>query len=82
MNKIDVHWEAEDGAGKSRPQKFKIDLSEFDFCESEVEVEEVLDELIQEDFELKVTWFSENYPEIVSAAMNYIAEKKENSNEK
>lgn len=72
--KMEVHWEVEDGyAGKSRPQKFEIDLEDFGGCESDAEYERVLDGYVQEEFVNKIAWFCENYTEVIEAAKLYNA---------
>lgn len=52
-----VQWAVEDGySGKSRPQFVEIDDSEFEGCETQEEVMDVINCAIQRDFEDKITF--------------------------
>jgi hypothetical protein len=67
--KFTVKWEAEDGyTGGSRPQIFH--LSVFDFGDvsemTDAQIENLLDEAIQDDFDQKVTWYSANRDEAIA----------------
>ena len=53
-----VTWEVEDGyCGGSRPHKTKIDNEELEDCETEEERNQVIDEIIQNDFEQRISWY-------------------------
>ena len=52
-----VIWEVDDGyAGPSRPQYTTIDESDLEHCETEEERQKEIEEIIQEEFETKITW--------------------------
>lgn len=52
-----VTWEVDDGyAGAARPQITLIPDFEFSCCETEAEVEEVIFEIIQQEFEHRISW--------------------------
>lgn len=55
---MEITWQVEDGyAGKSRPQHTKIDDQEIEECETKEEFENLITDSIQEDFELKITYY-------------------------
>jgi len=52
-----ITWEVEDGyAGKSRPQYTEVPDVEIEACESEDEENELINEYIQRDFEMKISY--------------------------
>ncbi|MBD3351724.1 MAG: hypothetical protein GF364_09590 [Candidatus Lokiarchaeota archaeon] len=52
-----VRWEVNDGyIGKSRPQYTIIDDDDLDECETEEDREKLIEDMIQEDFEQRITW--------------------------
>ena len=52
-----VTWEVVDGyAGKARPQITVIPNYEFDCCETDAEVQEVIEEIVQQEFEQCISW--------------------------
>jgi len=52
-----ITWEVEDGyIGKSRPHHTKIDDDDLAECESEEEKEEYIEQCIQEDFMMNISW--------------------------
>jgi hypothetical protein len=59
--KFTVKWEADDGY---------IHLSVFDFGDvsemTDAQIENLLDDAIQEDFDQKVTWYSANRDEAIA----------------
>lgn len=60
-----IHWQASDGyVGKDRPQRCKVHLSEFDGRESLEEIKEMLEEVLQCDFEQKVHCDADNLDEV------------------
>ena len=64
MAKIKVRWEVADGyAGKSRPQYTTINTEDFDDWEemSEGEKKGHIEEMVQEDFEQKISFCIEDY---------------------
>jgi len=76
--KIEVHWGVEDGyVGKSRPQRFDMDLDNFDGCESDVEYEAVLDDYVQQEFFNHISWHCDNYTDVIEAAKLYNATEEE-----
>lgn len=51
-----VEWEIEDGyAGGGRPQKIDIEICDFEGMDEE-EIKDELSDIIQEDFDQKVSW--------------------------
>jgi hypothetical protein len=51
-----VYWEVEDGyVGGNRPQVSRIPLSEFEFCDDEAAVQDLIQTWVQEDFEQKIS---------------------------
>ncbi len=77
-SEIEVRYQVEDGyVGKSRPQRFEIELNEFQHCETHTEYEMCLDELIQEEFNQCISWGCENYTDIIEAAKLYNATEEE-----
>jgi hypothetical protein len=52
-----ITWEVEDGyAGKSRPQFTDIDDDDLADCETEEEKEDLINSVVQDDFEQNITW--------------------------
>lgn len=63
---ITVRWEAADGyVGKGRPQSFKLFADWIDPDMSDLDLEKLLDESVQEDFEAKVTPKVDNWDEVM-----------------
>ena len=55
--KIEITWFVDDGyICRDRPQKFKINLSDFEFCESEKEVADILYEELDEHLKQRANW--------------------------
>ena len=53
-----VTWEVDDGyVGPSAPHHTKIDEAELAECETEQERERLIHQIVQEDFESKITWY-------------------------
>lgn len=54
---IELTWCISDGyaSGSRRPQKVRIPMSDIEACETEAEVEVLVEESIQDAFERKVT---------------------------
>ena len=53
-----VIWEVDDGyCGGSRPHETVIDDSEFEYCETEEERQEIIDDAVRNDFEQTISWF-------------------------
>jgi len=49
---MEISWEVEDGyCGKSRPQRTIIDDEDFEDCTTAAEVEEVINDAIQSDYD-------------------------------
>ena len=52
-----ITWEVEDGyVGKSRPQKTTIDNDELAECDTDEEKNEYIEQCIQEDFMMNISW--------------------------
>jgi predicted RNase H-like HicB family nuclease len=76
-DKITITWEVSDGyCGGSAPQYFDISPSEFNGNTPE-EIREMLDSMIQEDFQDKVTWSCSDFEEYVSQIQEALKEDKE-----
>ena len=59
--KITVTWYADDGyITGDRPKRTIIDPDDFEDCDTEDDVNEMLSQQIQEDFEQKVSWCTDN----------------------
>lgn len=53
-----VRWEVDDGyCGKSRPHKTEIDDDDLEMCETEEEREQLISDIIQQDFEQIISWY-------------------------
>jgi len=78
-NSFTVEWEVEDGyVGKSRPHNLRISSDDLDDCdEDEIEIESILWELVQSDFENKISWYIKNKDEFMMWAKEKIREMKE-----
>lgn len=56
MKRIQVTWQAEDGyAGGARPQHAEVYLDNFEAGMSDEEIEKIIDDIVQEDFQQRVT---------------------------
>jgi hypothetical protein len=63
--KFKVSWEAQDGyVGGSRPQSFSVDIDEFDSSQTLDDITRQLTDDIDNDFEEKVYWHSDNYEQV------------------
>lgn len=52
-----VIWEVEDGyVGKSRPQTTIIPDGELDYAESEDEKKQIIEDYVQDDFDINISW--------------------------
>ena len=52
-----VTWEVEDGyVGKSRPQFTDINDEELAECETEEEKQQLINDIVQSDFENSISW--------------------------
>lgn len=53
--KIKLVWEADDGyCGQARPHHMEISLEDFEYCDTEDEVEELLISMLNDDFKERV----------------------------
>ena len=75
---LEIEWEVDDGyAGGQRPHEFEIDFSEFDDCETEEEVQNRLEEIIQEEFEQNINWYCSNMDDYVKKIFTAIKEQND-----
>ena len=75
---ITVRWEASDGyVGGSRPQSFKVDAEDFQHCETELEVEELLGEFVQDEFEQRITWSIRNESSVIAEILEAVKQLSE-----
>ena len=59
--KITVTWYADDGyTTGDRPMHTSIDPDDFEDCDTEDDVNEMISQQVQEDFEQKVCWCTDN----------------------
>lgn len=62
-------YEVDDGyAGGSRPQKFEIHESDLYDCETEEELSQLFEEIMQEDFEQSIYPYEKNKKEFIKWA--------------
>ena len=55
--KIEITWYVEDGyAGKDRPQHLYVRLSDFEFCSSQREVDDILAEMLDDALKERASW--------------------------
>ena len=53
-DKIKITWYMDDGyAGGSRPQYSSVDREEYNACETELEKEKLIFEIVQQDYDQK-----------------------------
>jgi hypothetical protein len=63
---IKVRWSVDDEyLGGTRPHYSKVDIGDFQHCETEQQVRDTLYELIREDFEQRIGFNIANEAEIV-----------------
>lgn len=56
-DEIEITWEIEDGyVGGSRPQTFKIRPSDFEDCDSALQVKDRLYDLLDEELQKRASW--------------------------
>lgn len=68
-DKFEVRYEVEDGyVGKSRPQFFKIDSSEIEDDMGDEELSELYHDMVQNDFDQKISPGGENLDEFLDWA--------------
>lgn len=52
-----VTWEIEDGyVGRSRPHYTEVPDDELDECETDEEMEHIIEEYVQTDFDNSISW--------------------------
>lgn len=79
-DKFQVCYEIEDGyVGKSRPQHFNFYASDLEDDFEEENIEMILEECTQTDFENKISWYITNKDEFIEWAIDVIKQmnKKE-----
>lgn len=55
---IIITWEVDDGyVGGARPHEVEIDVEDIKECESVEEVENLIEEMVEADFNDKVSWY-------------------------
>jgi hypothetical protein len=63
-----IRWHVNDGyVSGPRPQYSPVDPKEFQQCETDQEVRELLNRLVQADFEQRITFGIDNEDELVEA---------------
>jgi hypothetical protein len=68
-----VKWEVEDGyVGKARPQTSEMDEDDFDGCETRVDVERVILDFVQEDFNQQISWSVTGLDDLIDDVLNQI----------
>jgi hypothetical protein len=79
-NKMKVKWELDDGyLGASRPHWVEIPEDEFRDCTTKKEVNEVIEEFVQDDFNGRVSfvWSTDDCIAILPEELRNIIEKGE-----
>ncbi len=77
-DKIEVEWEVNDGyAGGSAPQTTTVLLSEFERDMTPEEVDTELGEMVQGDFETKITFDIQDREKIVQSIMEHLAARSD-----
>lgn len=62
-----IKWEVEDGyVGGARPQETEIDIDDF-IHDDEDDLEQILDDVVGDDFETKITYSISNMNEVIAA---------------
>lgn len=71
---VKVSWEVSDGyVGKSRPQSTTVDVEDFEDLD-EQEIEHLLFETVQEDFDQQISWDISNLDGAVAEIKTAIEE--------
>lgn len=75
--RIEITWYVEDGyVGRDRPQHLRVDLSDFEFCDTEKEVEQILEELLEEAFNQRASWGCPKIDEVVTEIFAKVKEER------
>jgi len=62
---MEIRWEVDDGyVGKDRPQYTEIDDDEICGCETVEDAMKYVEDYVQEDFEMKISWCFRNHDEV------------------
>lgn len=78
MADIKVRWEIEDGyVGGARPHYTRVSAEDFQHCETEDQVRDALDEIIEDDFRAKIGFSVRNEDEVISAWRRAQSERTE-----
>lgn len=64
--RIKVRWEVSDGYVGSRPYDVHVDADDFQHCETDGDIEQLLAEIVQEDFERRVSFSIRNESEVIA----------------
>jgi hypothetical protein len=77
MDEEELIWQVDDGYVGGRPQYTYIDIDTFarDY-DSEEEVREAIDDIVEDQFRQDIGWYAENMDKIVAKIVAKIAELK------
>ncbi len=67
---ITITWTVEDGYVGHRPFKVKVDIDEFQHCESAGDIEQLLNDIVRDEFEQKVSWSICNEHDLIGHIRN------------
>jgi hypothetical protein len=72
-----VEWSAEDGyVGKGRPQELYVAESDVEDCATDEELERLLDDMVRDDFDNKVSPSVRNSDEFIAWARGVIEARR------
>jgi acetyl-CoA carboxylase carboxyltransferase component len=73
-----VTWEVDDGyVGPSRPQKTEIPKCDIKDCENVEEALQMIDDMIQEDYEQKINWYIKNKESITDKVIEILENRED-----
>jgi len=82
MSKVQLIWQVDDGyVGASRPKYSDIYLDEFGEDETDEEIYNRLDEIIEQDFKTNVFAYGKNKSDVLKSIREYQKENKEKEDE-
>jgi hypothetical protein len=70
--KIRIRWEVDDGYAGSRPQHAYVTLDDFEHCETEQDVMDEINAILQSEFESRIGFYCKNESEVVAEVMTAI----------
>ena len=68
-----ISWTVDDGyAGGTRPQSLNIDDDELRECESIEEAQKLIDDYVQDEFEMNIHWVYTRYDSMIAELKNLL----------